>query len=125
MAISQKKSKRSPTGKRYIDFRKKKEYELGRKPALTKVAEQKKKTIRTMGHNLKFRMLGANIANVYDKKNKKYSKVKIKAVVESPASRHFVRRNIITKGAIIDTEAGKAKVTSRPGQDGMINAVLI
>ncbi|RLF79472.1 30S ribosomal protein S8e, partial [Thermococci archaeon] len=42
-----------------------------------------------------------------------------------PANRQYVRRNIITKGAIIQTEIGKAIVTSRPGQDGVVNAVLI
>ena len=65
------------------------------------------------------------VANLLDQKTKKYSKVKIKSVVESPSNRHYVRRNIITKGTVIDTEKGKAKVTSRPGQDGTINAVLI
>ena len=60
-----------------------------------------------------------------DSKTGKSSKVKIKSVVENPADMHFVRRNIITKGAIIETEKGKAKVTSRPSQDGIVNAVLI
>ena len=51
-------------------------------------------------------------------------KAKIISVAENKASRHFLRRNIITKGAVIETELGKAKVTSRPGQHGVINAVL-
>ena len=38
---------------------------------------------------------------------------------------NYVRQNIITKGAVIMTDAGKARVTSRPGQSGSINAVLI
>jgi small subunit ribosomal protein S8e len=36
-----------------------------------------------------------------------------------------VRRNIVTKGAIIETDAGQARVVSRPGQDGQVNAVLL
>jgi len=36
-----------------------------------------------------------------------------------------VRRNIITKGAVIKTEKGPARVTSRPGQHGIINAILL
>ena len=36
-----------------------------------------------------------------------------------------VRRNILTKGAIIETDAGKAKITNRPGQEGTVNAVLV
>ncbi|MEK6949175.1 MAG: 30S ribosomal protein S8e, partial [Nanoarchaeota archaeon] len=49
----------------------------------------------------------------------------IKTISGNPANRHFVRRNIMTKGAIIETEKGKARITSRPGQDGAVNAVLI
>jgi small subunit ribosomal protein S8e len=33
--------------------------------------------------------------------------------------------NVITKGAIIETEDGLAKVTSKPSKDGVVNAVLI
>ena len=51
--------------------------------------------------------------------------MKIKTVIESPDNRHYARENVLTKGAIIDTEAGKARITSRPGQEGVVNAVLI
>ena len=37
----------------------------------------------------------------------------------------YVRRNIITKGAIVKTEAGLVKITSRPGQDGTLNGILV
>ena len=56
---------------------------------------------------------------------KKYSKLKILNIIDNKANRHFVRRNIITKGAIIKTEKGNARVNSRPGQEGSINAVLV
>jgi len=125
MAISQRKSLRKPTGGRYRDYRKKRSYELGRSPSLTKVGEKKIRQIRTMGSSFKQRLLQADTANVFDSKEKKYSKLKIMSVIDNPASKHFVRRNIITKGAIIQTEKGNAKVISRPGQDGMVNAVLI
>ena len=52
-------------------------------------------------------------------------KAKIEIVTANPANRHYVRRNIMTKGTIIKTDKGDARVTSRPGQDGVINAVLI
>jgi len=52
-------------------------------------------------------------------------KVKITGVLESAADRHHARENIITKGTVIDTELGKCRVTSRPGQHGAINAVLV
>ena len=46
-------------------------------------------------------------------------------VIENSANPNYVRQNIITKGSVIETEKGKAKVTSRPGQHGVVNAVLI
>ena len=125
MAITQARSKLKPTGGRYRPYRKKRKTELGRLPSLTKIGKTKLKTLRVLGGNLKQRIISAEKANVYNPKTKKYSVVAIKSVAESPANKHYVRRNIITKGAIIDTEAGKAKVTSRPGQDGTVNAVLV
>ena len=41
------------------------------------------------------------------------------------ASKDINRRHILTKGAVIETELGKARITSRPGQDGQLNAILI
>ena len=46
-------------------------------------------------------------------------------VIENPSNPHLVRRNILTKGAVVETKLGKAKVTSRPGQEGTLNGVLI
>ena len=123
MAITQTRSKRKVTGGIYLDYRKKRKYELGREPRETKVAPVRKKKFDCLGGNVKIGLLSADVANVFD--GKKYSKVKIKQVLENKANRHFVRRNIINKGAVIETEIGKARVTSRPGQEGGINAVLI
>jgi small subunit ribosomal protein S8e len=126
MALSQLKSLRKLSGGRYKQQgRKKKAYELGRGPALTKIEKRRARSVRTMGNNQKVRVLSSDIANLYDSKAKKYEQVKIKAVSENPANRHFIRRNIMTKGTVIETEKGKARVTSRPGQDGTVNAVLI
>ncbi len=52
-------------------------------------------------------------------------KTEIITVKENSANIHYVRRNIMNKGAIIDTKLGKAKITSRPGQNGVIQAVLL
>jgi len=125
MAISQARPRRRSTGSRYKWRGKKKIIELGREPSLTAIGEKKLLKIRARGNNRKYRLLSSDIANVFDKKSKKFFKVKIKSVAENPANRNYVRRNIMTMGAIIDTEKGKARVTSRPGQDGTINAVLL
>jgi small subunit ribosomal protein S8e len=125
MAISQSRPKRKETGGRYIAYRKKKQYELGREPSFTKLGKKKMLVLRVMGANRKLRMLSADTANLYDPKSKLFKQIKIKTITDNPANRHFIRRNIMTKGSVIDTELGKAKITSRPGQDGVINAVLI
>ena len=125
MVITQRRSKRSLLGKKYRKERKKRKYEIGKAPTSTKLGETKIKKMRTKGGSAKIRLMGIDYANVLDKKTKKYSKAKIKTILENPANRHFVRRNIITKGTIIETEKGKAVVTSRPGQTGSVNAVLI
>lgn len=125
MARSQARARQKPTGARYRDYRKKKLHELGSPATLTKLAKKRAKTIKVRSAHTKMRLLAENVANVFDKKTNKYQKVAIKAILESPSNSQFVRRNILTKGTIIDTELGKAKVTSRPGQEGAINAVLI
>ena len=125
MAISHEKVRRKPSGARRKTSHKKKFYELGSDPTFTKMEPLRKKVIRTRGNHLKVRLLSTDMANVLDPKSKSYKMLKIKSVVGNPANRNFIRRNIITKGALIDTEMGKARVTSRPGQEGTVNAVLV
>ncbi|MEM2724980.1 MAG: 30S ribosomal protein S8e, partial [Candidatus Nezhaarchaeales archaeon] len=67
----------------------------------------------------------AAYANVLDPETNKVYKLKILRVKENPASVDYSRRGVITRGAVIETEKGLAKVTSRPGQDGVVNAVLL
>ncbi len=125
MAISQARSNRKETGSRYKAHKKESQYELGRTPSYTRLEKRRIKSVRTMGKNKKMKLLSTDLANVYDPKAKKYEKIKIKTIVETPANSQFTRRNIMTKGCVIETEKGKAKVTSRPGQDGTVNAVFV
>jgi len=125
MAITQHRSYKKPTGARYISSRNKRKYEIGRLPAMTKIGEKRTSTIRAKGGIKKMKMFAANTVNLLDPKTKKFAKATIKNVVESTANRHFIRRNILTKGAVIETDKGKARITSRPGQEGSINAVLV
>ncbi|HOM96042.1 MAG TPA: 30S ribosomal protein S8e [Methanofastidiosum sp.] len=123
MSIWQSRSKRKPTGGRLIRSRKKLKRELGRESTFTVIGEVSKKKVRCFGGTEIIELMRADYSNLLTKEG--YKKAKITGVAENPANRHFVRRSIITKGAIITTEFGKARVTSRPGQDGVINAVLI
>lgn len=123
--LSQHRSKRKHSGGRYRSIFSKKLHNLGRLPTLTKLGTHKVKKLRVRGANEKVRVLVAEFANVLNPKDKAYQKAKIKTVTENRANRHYMRRNIITKGSVIDTELGKARVTSRPGQDGTVNAILL
>ena len=125
MALWQGKSRRKTTGGRLRFHRGKRKTEIGREQQVTVIGKESNKKVRTRGGNTKFRILTTSTVNVYDPKSKKTMKTQIKTVLENPANPHYVRRNIITKGAIIETDKGKAKVTSRPGQHGIINAILI
>ena len=125
MAISQGKSTRSPSGARNVANRGKRKSELGRDPAETRVDEKRLRKIRTRGGNEKLRLASANKINLTDVKSGKSQITDILGVIENDANPNYVRRNIITKGAVVETPEGNAKVTSRPGQDGVVNGILI
>ena len=103
----------------------KKKRDLGRYPAETLISTRKLKHIRTRGGNEKLRVLSDEFANVLDQATGISQKSKILNVLENRANREYARRRIITKGCVLDTELGKVRVTSRPGQHGIISGVLI
>jgi small subunit ribosomal protein S8e len=79
--------------------------------------------VRRRGGAVGTKMKRAGVANLLTKEG--YKKAKITGVLESPDNRNFARQNILTKGAIIETEFGKAVVLNSPGKDGAVNAKLI
>jgi small subunit ribosomal protein S8e len=125
MAISQLRSKRKASGGRYKRVIVKRLGRQGRLPVLTKLASRKRKTIRVIGGSLKEKLLSDNQVNVFDAKTRKHTVLDIKTIVENPANRHYVRRNILTKGCLVETEKGKVRITSRPGQEAVLNGVFV
>ncbi|MCS4541354.1 MAG: 30S ribosomal protein S8e [Euryarchaeota archaeon] len=124
MVIWQKGSKRKSTGGRIWQARRKRRRELGAQPVETKLGETQLQPERVFGGKAKVKALAVNVANVVTKSGES-KKVNILRVIETPANLHYARSNVITKGTIIETELGKAKVTSRPGQHGIVNAILV
>jgi small subunit ribosomal protein S8e len=118
-------SVRKVTGGRRRPAQGKRRAEIGLAPADTHIGIDRKKIVRTVGGNTKVRSMRAALANVTNLANGETKKVKIENVEENGANPNYVRRNLLTKGAIIRTEIGRARIMSRPGQDGVINAVLI
>ncbi len=115
---------RKPTGGKIRKSRGKRKREVGRFPAFTVLGPRKLKKIRVMGGNYKPRLLSDQEVNVA-LDNGKTKKVRILEVIENPASVVLTRRGIITKGAIVRTELGLVRITSRPGQHGLLNGVLM
>ncbi|PJE81742.1 30S ribosomal protein S8e [Candidatus Pacearchaeota archaeon CG10_big_fil_rev_8_21_14_0_10_32_42] len=111
------------TGGRYVKQRKKKKYEIVGQKKTVKLGEVKRKSIRTTGGNKKTFLLRGNVVNVQIKDKKQ--KLNIKNVVETPSNRFLARQNVITKGTIVETEAGRVRITNRPTQEGNINGILI
>lgn len=116
-------SDRKRTGGRLRPSRDRRKHELGSEPTETRVGDQKFKTVNARGGTQKVRALQTDTASVATDDGTVAAT--IEAVVENSANPNYVRRNIITKGALIETTEGTARVTSRPGQTGQVNAVLI
>jgi small subunit ribosomal protein S8e len=117
--------KQKPSGGRRKAHRKKRKFEQGTFPAETLTGELKRKVVRGRGGNLKLKILREKQVCVADRKTGKTEKTEIVRVVKNPANIDYDRRGVITKGAVVETPLGQARVTSRPGQHGILNAVLI
>jgi small subunit ribosomal protein S8e len=117
-------SMRSKTGGRLRPNHKKRKHELGRDATETGVGDPTLRVVDARGGTRKVRALQTNVASVSDGEGQT-DHAAIEGVVENSANPNYARRNIITQGAVIDTDAGQARVTSRPGQDGQVSAVLL
>lgn len=117
--------KKKTSGGRKRVHRKKRRSERGSFPTETTLGKLKKKTDRGRGGDKKIRLMKIKQANISDPSTGKTEKVEILRVTENPANVDYDRRGVITRGTIIETPLGKARVTSRPGRDGNVNAVII
>ena len=88
------------------------------------MGEQETTTRKTRGNNRKTALKTVNHVNLV-LPNAKIKRSKIVRVLENQTNNDYQRRGVITKGAILETEDGKCKVVSRPGQNGVINAILV
>jgi len=117
-------AKRKSTGGRSRPGRGRRAFERDGYAIEPLVGETTRRLSRARGGWVSTGIVTANEANVADSSGK-VSRSKIVRVKQSPANRDFERRGVITRGAVIETEAGEARVTSKPTDDGVVNAVLI
>ena len=112
------------TGGRRVPLRVRRKYETDRYPNEPINGAQVTVTRRTRGSNNKAALKSIDFVNLASG-DAKVKKVKIEKVLENATNNDYKRRGIITKGAIIETKEGKCRVISKPGQNGIVNAILL
>ena len=117
--------KRKISGGKRRAYRSRRKYEIDRYAIETVRGNNEVVVKEVRGGNIKIACKSTEYANVADREAKKVLKAKILRVVKNPANKDYNRRGVITKGTIIETDGGLAKVVSRPGQDGVVNAIKI
>jgi len=123
MAVWHKRSVRKKTGGRTRRYKKHKKYELGSEFSQPETGEDSTLVRDTRGGNTKNTVRRSSTVNLA--KDGEVEEVEIQSVEENPANPNYVRRSLLTKGTIVNTSEGKARITSRPGQDGVVNAVPV
>lgn len=98
---------------------------MGSRPAEPTLGEKVSRRRKGLGGNKKTVLLRVDEINVTDPKTNRTQKAKIDEVLENPANVDYNRRGVITRGAIVKTDLGNARVTSRPGQSGVVNGILL
>jgi small subunit ribosomal protein S8e len=112
------------TGGRRKPLRIRRKYETDRYPNEAINGAQVTITRRVRGSNNKVALKSIDFVNLATG-NAKVVKSKIIKVLENSTNNDYRRRGIISKGAILETQEGKCRVVSKPGQNGIVNAVLL
>jgi len=116
--------KRKKTGGKKRAYRTKRLHELGSHPVETMLGETERKMTSGRSRREKAKLVSDKYVNVSDPSTGRTERLEILDVVSNPANVDYNRRGVITKGVIVRTENGLARIVSRPGQDGVLNAVL-
>ena len=111
------------TGGRRHPLRTRRKYEIDRFPNEALIGDQITITRKVRGKNVKTAIKTIDSVNLAI--DSKIKRVKIIKVLENSTNNDYKRRGIISKGAILETEEGKCRVVSRPGQHGTVNAILV
>ena len=122
-------SRRKPSGgrlKRPNRYRGKRRTEVSSEAQYAYIGEKDdRKVYRKNAGSQTTRLLSANTVNVNIPKEGKTVKATINSVLATDADPNFIRRNIVTKGSVVDTSMGKVKITSRPGMHGVASGILL
>lgn len=97
--------KRSHTGAKRSQYRKKRKFELGRQPSSTKIGAKRIHTVRVRGGNLKYRALRLEAGNFSWGSEGVTRKTRIIKVAYHPSNNELVRTNTLTKASIVQIDA--------------------
>ena len=111
--------------KRPSSYRGKRRTEISSEKQFTMIGDSSRKVYRKRSGSQSVRVLFDTTINVADKKTGKVIQATLQSVSENAADPNFVRRNIMTKGAVVETDKGPVRITSKPGSHGVINGVLL
>jgi len=114
-------TKRKKTGGKKRAYRTKRIYEHGSQPVETLL----RKTVAGITSTKKTKLVRADYVNVSNPETGKTLRLEILDVVSNPAKADYNRRGVITKGTIVRTENGLARIVSRPGQEGSLSAIVV
>ncbi|MAV60237.1 MAG: 30S ribosomal protein S8e [Marine Group II euryarchaeote MED-G38] len=122
-------SRRKPSGgrlKRPSRYRGKRKTEISSENQFAFVGEKDaRKLYRKTAGSQTVRVLSIKNINVNKPKEGKTVRAQITNVIRNDADTNYVRRNIVTKGAIVETDVGQVRVTSRPGMHGVVSGILL
>jgi len=112
------------TGGRRHPLRTRRKYDMDRYPNEAVVGPQVTVTRNVRANIVKTALKTIDYVNLA-LNDGKVKKTKILKVLENATNNDYQRRGVISKGAVLETEDGKCRVVSRPGQHGTVNAILI
>ena len=112
------------TGGRRHPLRTRRKYEIDRYPNEAVNGVQVTITRHVRGNNKKTSLKSIDFVNLATG-DAKVKRAKILKVIENTTNNDYQRRGIITKGAILEIQEGRCRVVSKPGQNGIVNAILL
>ncbi|KAI9145653.1 ribosomal protein S8e/ribosomal biogenesis NSA2 [Paraphysoderma sedebokerense] len=97
--------KRSHTGAKRAQYRKKRKFELGRQPANTKLGAKRVHVVRVRGGNKKFRAMRLDTGNFSWGSEVCTRKTRLIDVVYNASNNELVRTKTLVKGCIVQVDA--------------------
>jgi small subunit ribosomal protein S8e len=97
--------KRRATGGRMPVHQKKRKFEMGRQPAMTKLGQKRVRTVRGRGGNMKYRALRIDAGNFSWGSEAVSRKTRVLDVVYNATNNELVRTKTIVKNCIVTVDA--------------------